>query len=416
MASKENFLGAVEYYKKALAADPLYIPAYDGLGKVYFRMEYREEAEREFAIADGLEKIRGGQWELDVALKMGSAMVSKGLYKYAVAYLEPGLKNNSRNPELLKLLGLSYKAMGNDKKARDLFRTVLQRMPRDPDFYTQLASLEIKSGNKKEGETLSNIARLLATVDYDRLDHGSRVELAKIFFNREKFTDAAEFMRQAIALQKSNADYWLFLGQCYHKAGQQPAAADALKKSASLAPSDPRPQKLLAQVYQFLGRFDDARNARQIVEVLEGGRDNAKTPNQAARYLKYLISIGQMDEARQLLSDNLSQWPDSLDLKLIQGRFLVKDKQYEQAINILKSVVETKTDWAEPHIWMAVAYQRLGDNMSALAEGQLATRLAPKSVAIHKTYGDILREQKKFGMAENAYETAENLRATKKTK
>ena len=54
--------------------------------------------------------------------------------------------------------------------------------------------------------------------------------------------------------------------------------------------------------------------------------------------------------------------------------------------------------------------------MSALAEGQLATRLAPKSHVIHKIFGDILREQKKFGMAENAYETAENLRLSQKGK
>ena len=63
-----------------------------------------------------------------------------------------------------------------------------------------------------------------------------------------------------------------------------------------------------------------------------------------------------------------------------------------------------------------MAFQRIGDKMSALAEGQLATRLAPKSHTAHKVLGDILREQGKFSMAENAYETAEHLKPSKKDK
>ncbi|MEW5723838.1 MAG: tetratricopeptide repeat protein, partial [Thermodesulfobacteriota bacterium] len=126
-----------------------------------------------------------------------------------------------------------------------------------------------------------------------------------------------------------------------------------------------------------------------------------------------LLSISFYEDAENKLEEFLLKWPDSHDLKVIHGRILFKNGNYLEALGILKEVAQAREDWAEPHIWMAMAYQRLGDSMSALAEGQLATRLAPKSHTAHRVLGDILREQKKFSMAENAYEMAENLRTKK---
>ena len=416
MAKKENYLGAAEQFKKALELDPLYISAYDGLGKAFFRLGFREEAEREFTIADGLERLQEDRNDLDAGVRLGWALVGKSMYKQANMLLDPLLKESPYNPHLLKIIGLSHKGLGQDKKAREVFRVGLDRWPKDTDFYQHLGSLEIKSGNKAEGEKLINIARLMAKIDAEPHDASARYEMARVIYSRKKFNEAAEFMRQAVALEKDNADYWYFLGDCYHRAGLQPAAADAVKEATKLAPSDPKPHKLLAQIYQYMGKFEESKSVKQIASVLEGGQSTSKSPQQGAKFIKYLLSIGKGEDAKNSLNDLQAKWPDSIDLKLIEGRLMVKDALYGEAIGILKEVAQQKEDWAEPHIWMAVAYQKLGDNMSALAEGQLATRLAPKSHVIHKIFGDILREQKKFGMAENAYETAENLRLSHKGK
>ena len=36
LAGKGDAMAAIEAYKQALSKDPLYVPAYDGLGKMYF--------------------------------------------------------------------------------------------------------------------------------------------------------------------------------------------------------------------------------------------------------------------------------------------------------------------------------------------------------------------------------------------
>ncbi|MFH1091344.1 MAG: tetratricopeptide repeat protein [Pseudomonadota bacterium] len=415
-ASKENVAGAVEHFKKALAADQMFVPAYDGLGRLYFRMGFRTEADREFAIADGLEKLQTDSPDVEAAVKMGWAMMDKGLYSLAVSKVEPLLKLNPRHPELLKVLGISYKVLGNDKRARELLRTGLERWPRVIDFYQHLGSLESKAGNMEEGERLLNISRLMAKAESDPLDTEARYHLGNLFHSCNQDDLAAEYLRQALAVDKEKIDHWMLLGECYLSAGLYPAAEDALRQASRLAPVDPRPHRLLAKVYQLMGRFDEGRQARELTAVLEAGQGEAESAQQGARFIKYLLAIGRSGEAEQRLQELMAKWPGDLDLKILQGRLIFRRKDYTEAIAVLQEVAQAKETLAEPHIWMALAYQRLGDPMSSLAEGQLATRLAPKSYAAYKVLGDILREQRKFGMAENAYETAEHLRPGKKEK
>ncbi|MEW5725327.1 MAG: tetratricopeptide repeat protein, partial [Thermodesulfobacteriota bacterium] len=243
-------MNAVEQYKKALSIDPLFVPAYDGLGKVYFRMGFRDEADREFAIADGLEKLKEDPGDLEAAVKMGWAMMNKNLHRHVVALLDPILKLNPRHPDLLKIMGLSYKSLGNDKAARQLLKTGVERWPKDPDFYQHLGGLEIKSGNREEGERLNNISRLISKIQADPMDMESRVELARLFMARNLYNEAAEYLRQAVSLDKEKSDYWYVLGECYQKAGLMPAAVDALKQAAKYAPVDPKPHKLISRLYQ----------------------------------------------------------------------------------------------------------------------------------------------------------------------
>jgi tetratricopeptide (TPR) repeat protein len=411
LQAKEEYMAALDVYKKALAADPMYTPAYDGLGRAYYRLGFREESDREFAIAEGLEKLTVNPEEPRLAVRMGQALSDKGLYKLIPHFLEPPLKKYPYNRELLRLLGSSYKALGNHKRGREILTAGIQRFPRDADFYSELAGLEIKHGNKKEGEQLAEIGRAILRIESNPGEAEYYYQLASLMAKRKQYAAAAEQMRSAIQITPRNGEYWLFLGKCYWQAGQRPAAADTLKKAVHLLPTDPRPSALLSKVYQALGRLEEARTMRQVSEVLRAGEDLPASAQAAVKYIKYLLSIGQREQAAKKLKDFQAAWPDDWELKLIEGRLLVKAKEYQAAIPILKEVAAHNKKWAEPHIHLSVAFQRLGDAMSSLAEGQLATRLAPKNPTIHKIFGDILREQKKFSMAENAYETAENLKA-----
>lgn len=415
-AAREDTMRSVESYKQALAMDPLYVPAYDGLGRVYFRLGFREEADREFAIADGLESLVKDPADVQAAIKMGRAMLEKEMYKIAASLLEPVLKLVPDDRELLKVLGANYKALGHFKRARELYQYGLDRWPQLPDFHLEIGEVDIRTGREAEGQKLISYGRLLGRLAANPMDAGAQMEMAKLHLEKNAFNDAAKIVRQLLKNDRKNQEYWLFLGEIYLRSGLYPAAEDTIKQAAKLMPSDPRPQKLLASTYRLTGRLNESKAAKELAAMLEAGQKEGQTPGEAAKFIKYLLSIGDIGNAEARLGQLLIKWPDSSDLLIIQARLLYKNKSYPEAVNVLKAVAEERPTWAEPHMWLAMCYQRMGDNMAALAEGQLSTRLAPKSHAVHKVLGDILREQKKFAMAENAYETADNLKAAQKDK
>lgn len=416
LAAKENIMAAVDAYKEALAKNPQFVPAYEGLGKLYFRTGFREEADREFAIADGLDSLARGALTAEQAVKMGRAMLDKNLYSLALQHLEPVLKEFGRQSDLIKVLALCHKALDNTQRAQELFREGLALQPRDPDFYLHLGAVELRSGRKEEGEKLIHTGRLLAKVASDPIDAPSRFALAHLFYARELFSEVAEYLRQGLQLDPNNAEGWLFLGKAYMKLGLEPAALDALNQAAKYAPDDPGPQQMLGTLLHQMGRFAESRAAKELAEVLDGGIENADSPQQGAKYVRLMLGRGKAEDAEKRLEELLAKWPDDAELRLLQGRILYKNKHYLESIDVLKAVAEEKKSWVETHIWLAMAYQRSGDKMAALAEGQLATRMAPKSYVAHKVLGDIYREQKKFNLAENSYEMAENLRQNQKKK
>ena len=200
----------------------------------------------------------------------------------------------------------------------------------------------MKAGKKEEGERLVNIARLMNHANTDPTDSESRAQLGRLFYSRNLFADAADYLRQALAINSSKGEYWTFLGDCYIKAGQYPAAVDAYKKATVLTPADARPHQSMAQAFQLMGRFDESRAAKEVAKVLEGGQSETKNPQQGAKYVKYLLSIGKTDDAEKSLEEMLEKWPDSFDLKVILGRVLLKNQQNDRAVSVLKEVADAK--------------------------------------------------------------------------
>ncbi|MBF0527659.1 MAG: tetratricopeptide repeat protein [Deltaproteobacteria bacterium] len=415
-ASREEVAKSVESYKQALLMDPLYVPAYDGLGKIYFRLGFREEAEREFHIAEGLEKLVKDSTDVDAAIKMGRAMFEKDMGKTAVSLLEPVLQKVPTHLELIKVLAVIYRTMGHWKRAIELYQTAVNLQPQSPEFYIELGEVEVRAGQEEEGQKLINYGQVLGRLQSNPGNASTLMEMARYHLANSAFNQAADFARQALKIDRQNQDYWLFLGDVYLRSGLYPAAVDIIRQAAKMKPADPRPQQLLATAYRLTGRLEESKTAKALAAMLESGQKETKTPQEAAKFIKHLLTIGQTEDAEKRLNQLLVMWPDNADLLIIRTRLLYKNKSYQEAINILKSIAAERGQWAEPHMMLAMCYQKLGDNMNALAEAQLSTRLAPKSHTVHKVLGDILREQKKFSGAENAYETADNLRTLKKDK
>ncbi|MDR1678051.1 MAG: tetratricopeptide repeat protein [Deltaproteobacteria bacterium] len=454
LAAKGRYADAIKWFRDILFLRPLTIAAYDGLGRVYFRMGLTEEANREFTIADSLERLVNNRDDLDAACSLAKALLEKKQSKMAVSLLEPVLIAHfytPNNTELLKRMGLLYADLRSTKKLYQVYEAGLAQHPDDHEFYILKGNLDIKLGRSAMGEKLIRWGRLMGRlkdnpadisalmsfgelcIKENRLDEGLenlrqaanlspdnsgiRWRLFNIYQKQGQYQEALHYFLEVVAIEPDNEELKYKLADFYRKNHHYDEALEIYKALAAKHPRQPRPRAIMASLLQDMGQFDEAQNLKALADTLAIGLKPNPDHFETVIFMKYLFNIHQHNEAMEWLNQGLAKWPYHGELIITKVKILYNEYRYKEAVTLLKRLISVKHDMAEPHMWIGLCYQRLGNHMAALAEAQLATRLAPKSFTCHKILGDILKEQKKVSQANAAYEVADMIRLTQtKTK
>ncbi|MDR2302651.1 MAG: tetratricopeptide repeat protein, partial [Deltaproteobacteria bacterium] len=164
LAAKGRYADAIKWFRDILYLRPLTVAAYDGLGRVYFRMGLTEEANREFTIADSLERLVNNRDDLDAACSLAKALLERKQAKMAISLLEPVLIAHfytPNNSDLFKRMGLLYADLRSTKKLYQVYEAGLAQHPDDHEFYILKGNLDIKFGRSAEGEKLIRWGRLM---------------------------------------------------------------------------------------------------------------------------------------------------------------------------------------------------------------------------------------------------------------
>jgi tetratricopeptide (TPR) repeat protein len=447
LAAKGRYSDAVKWFRDILYLRPLTIAAYDGLGRVYFRMGLTEESNREFTIADSLERLVTNRDDLDAACSLAKALLERKQAKMAVSLLEPVLVAHfytPNNSDLLKRMGLLYAELRSLKKLYQVYEAGLAQHPRDHEFHILKGNLEVKLGRSAEGERLIRWGRLMGRLKDNPSDVNALMSFGELCIKENRLEEGLDHLREAAVLSPGNSGIRWRLFNLYQKQGQYPEAlryflevaaidpdneelkyklADFYRKNrhyeealeiyktmAARHPREPRPRYIMSQLLNDMGQFEESQNLKALADTLAIGLKPEPDHHETVVFMKYLFSINQNKEAMEWLNRGLTKWPYHGELIITKVKMLYNEYRYKEAVNLLKRLISVKHDMAEPHMWIAMCYQRLGNQMAALAEAQLATRLAPKSYTSHKVLGDILKEQKKVSQANAAYEVADMIR------
>ncbi|MDR2406154.1 MAG: tetratricopeptide repeat protein [Deltaproteobacteria bacterium] len=453
LAAKGRYADAIKWYRDILFLRPLTISAYDGLGRVYFRMGLTEEANREFTIADSLERLVNNRDDLEAANALAQALVSKKQAKMAASLLEPVLIAHFYSPNnsnLLKGMGEVYAELRATKKMLQVYEAGLLQHPDDHEFYILKGNLDVKLGKVPAGEKLIRWGRLMGRLKENSQDINANMAMGELCIKEGKMEDGLGYLRTAATLSPENSGIRWRLFNLYQKQGNYPEALryfqevlaiepdneelqyklgdfyrrnhhyeeafQIYKKLTLKHPRDPRPMGLMAGVLTDLGQTDEATKAQDLANTLAIGLMEDPDHREVVTFMKYLFSIGENKEATEWLDRGLAHWPYHGELIITKAKILYNEYRYKEAVSLLKRLISVKHDIAEPHMWLALCYQRMSNNMAALAEAQLATRLAPKSYTAHKVLGDILKEQKKLSQANAAYEVADMIRLSQQGK
>ncbi|MDR2935460.1 MAG: tetratricopeptide repeat protein [Candidatus Adiutrix sp.] len=540
---------AVRAYRDILALRPLSVPAYDGLGRAYFRLGLTDEANREFTIAESLERLLHNRDDLEAAVSLAQAFLDRKQPKMAISLVEPILINHfyaPDNSELLKTMGRVYAELRLNKKVYQVYSAGLAQHPEDYEYHLLKGASERRLGNDAEGERLAVWGNLMKRLKENPRDYSAKMTMGEIRFKENAPKEAVRFLREAAALSPDNAGLRMniadicfkqhltkeglkflreaavlspdngglrmtiadicfkerqtdegvkflgeaaalspdnaglrmtigemclkeqrseeglkFLGEAavlspdntglrwrlynlYMKQGNVDEAlryfreivaldpdnddlqyrlADFCRKHqrreealpiykalAEKHPREPKPHIMWGDLLFEMGQMEEGQRLKDLAKLLSYGLKANPDHHETMAFMNYLFSIGQQAEAYEWLDRGLSKWPYHGELVMLKVKTLYNEYRYQEAVPYLKRLISVRPDVPEPHIWLAMCYQRLGDNMVALAEARLCTRLAPKSYVAHKVLGDVLKEQKKISQANAAYEVAEMMR------
>jgi tetratricopeptide (TPR) repeat protein len=197
----------------------------------------------------------------------------------------------------------------------------------------------------------------------------SAIKLGSWYASHQQFDCAAETLRAAVKADPKSAQAHYLLGLALVEGKHGDAGIPELEKSVQLAPDQAQPRLLLATVYDKAGKNSDAEEQwKQALRIdpksetaLEGLANDLiarkayvdavqllhKAPRTETLTIKLSQALGllnYLDEAAAVLNQAMQEHPDSLPLANAMTVVLVKQRKYQDAINLLDKTVADHPD------------------------------------------------------------------------
>jgi tetratricopeptide (TPR) repeat protein len=199
----------IEECKGVLASDPKSAPAHMLLGRAYLaRGEIAMIAEAKAELQQALALDPSLIW---ARFYLARVYLDQGLNDKAKEQLERGLHDRPDIPHFLSLLGEANRKLGNPAASLDLNRKALGIDPSltPAHYYLALADLDLKQDDAALGELEGAVHSPYTTPEMD-------VALADLYRKRQRFAEAEELCRKAIAADPSRSEAYLVLARLYN--------------------------------------------------------------------------------------------------------------------------------------------------------------------------------------------------------
>jgi DNA-binding winged helix-turn-helix (wHTH) protein/tetratricopeptide (TPR) repeat protein len=229
LQTKGGFLQSIEYYEKAIAADPDYASAYAGLARSYVKLpSYSEHVDYERARTAALKAVS----------------------------LDDGLADSHIS------LGMVFLIVDrNYSRAEREFRRAVALDPHSSAAEGQLALCLAAVGKSEEAVAHARRAKAL-----DPLSVTAATDLGIVFYDSRRFSEAASEFEEVLKLDPYYYRAELHLGETYLSLGRLDDARRVLAEASFLPDHDPAVDGLMAEAK---ARGGDTDGAKAILSALE---------------------------------------------------------------------------------------------------------------------------------------------------
>lgn len=363
-------LDAIEWMKKAIAADPSLIQAHIDLAD-YFAQRY------DFASAyQTLQSIqKKDPQNYQVLAGFARVELRRFNFKGAAEMARRALKIYDTDVETLVLLAKAQKGLNDFTGA---FETLARVITLDANFKEGQALYgEVLGVQQGADLAIKYLQDLINTYPQEII---YRLSLGHVLLRDERLIDAIEQLKQATALNERSKEAFVLLGKAYQRRAEPRSALKAFLSAAALDPSDAFPVFLAGELYLQQSNFNQAK--QQFEQVL---RVNPLFPKANYMLGRTSLLMGEFDRAFQLATLEKRQNPALADGYELAGEVLMARREFTKAAAEFQKASQIAPTVANV-LSLARAY-RLADNPS------VAQSLINRAIKIEDGNPEIYKEQ-----------------------
>jgi tetratricopeptide (TPR) repeat protein len=368
LTSGESYLKAAKYaqavveFKNAIQKDPRLAEAHYQLAEAYLKLNSASQALRELREAVTLDPNN-----LDAELQMATLLMADRKYDEAKAIAEKVIAATPNNSRAHAILGERDASVHDWPGAIRELQLAITLDPAQVRDYARLAVVYFNAGQPTAAETVFKRA-----IEANPKSLQAHIDLGRFYFSQRRLPDAEAEMRAASQVEPGASLPRLLLADYYLAAGNLAEAEKVCIYLKKIGPGDPQAYRALGYFYRSTGQKEKAMAEFRALLTSKPKDSSAK-----ADLIGALLDLNRVQEAAKLNQElQISNSGDAHAL-LSNGRTLIAEGKYLEAITALENAVKGDPQSAAGHYFLGVAQNALGLAGPAKSSFALALKLAP---------------------------------------
>jgi len=350
-SAQEEGVQAQQALTDALRVQPGYLPALLGLGNISLQQNNANAA-----LAYASQVIATSFWVADAHILAGSSYLMQGDLNQAQRAFELAAGLNPSSPTAQERLGHVLGMRGSYPEAEKAYEHSLAIAPDYSPALSGLAEILSKEGKTKQANTRIDrqiTARPKAFMLY--------VAKAEFCIGQKDWGCAEHNYQQTLALNPYYVNGYLALAHIYAATNRPQGMIEEYEAARSKFPEYLPTYILLAQVYEYVGNIDRARQTYQ--DALKVDPTSYQSMSNLARL--YADHGGSLTEALELAEKAKAAQPDDPAINDTLGWIYYKQGLYRSAVPALESAVAKSPQVAKFQFHLGMAYLAAGQPAQA---------------------------------------------------
>jgi tetratricopeptide (TPR) repeat protein len=356
--AQEDGVQAQQAFTDAIRVQPGYLPALLGLGNISL-----QQNDANVALAYASQVIATSFWVADAHVLAGSSFLLLGDLNQAQRAFDLAAGLNPRSPAPPERLGRVLSLQGHEADAEKAYESALAITPDYAPALSGLAEVLAKEGKSKQ-VGLRMDRQIAAQPKAFQL----YVAKAEYCITQKDWACAEHSYQQILALNPYYVNGYLALAHIYAATNRPQGMIQEYEAARTKFPQYLPTYILLAQVYEYVGDIDHARQTYQDALKVDPNSYQSSS-NLASLYANH---GGSLSEALDLAQKAKAQQPDDAGVNDALGWVYYRQGLYNSALPVLEAAVGKNPKSPKYQFHLGMAYLAAGQPSQARAPLQSA--------------------------------------------